>query len=74
MTREQIIEEAERLLPEGYGVVMSWAMALTEEDRPFVIEWADQKRRALGPETAPADADQVFEQISRGLKAQGNPG
>jgi hypothetical protein len=74
MTRAQLIEEAERLLPQGYGVVMSWAMALTEEDRPFVIEWSDQKRQALGQNTVPEDADQVFEQISRGLKAQGNSG
>ncbi|MBC8076821.1 MAG: hypothetical protein H7Y32_12155 [Chloroflexales bacterium] len=69
MTKEQIIQEAERLLPQGYAVVMSWAMALPEEDQPVVAAWADQKRQALQGGSLPADADQVFEQISRGLKA-----
>lgn len=66
MTNDQITQEAERLLPQGYGVVMSWAMALPEEDRPVVIAWADQKRQALP--RASGDAHAVFEQISRGLK------
>ena len=67
MTSDQITQEAERLLPQGYGVLMSWAMALTEEDRPVMIAWANQKRQALQDTTG--DADAVFEQISRGLKA-----